>query len=182
MEHNYVQNSFSISNNHHIQNPKSQSKTIEIKRPSSKRKICNKNQVEYTIEKYGYIKDYGEKIITFKPKSTLQIEKNSMIQIKNPQLNKEENENKKTSSHKSHLNFYDNKNSKPNLIFETGGRISYKNVNTFNNIENNNSNDNNIVKTEPSPIYNKFTIETQNNYNYRTKLSYSDLILELMKY
>ena len=28
-----------------------------------------------------------------------------MIQIKNPQLNKEETENKKT--HKSHLNFYD---------------------------------------------------------------------------
>ncbi len=55
MEHNYIQNSFSISNNHHIQNPKSQSKTIEIKRPSSKRKICNKNQVEYTIEKYDYI-------------------------------------------------------------------------------------------------------------------------------
>ena len=55
-------------------------------------------------------------------------------------------------------------------------------VNTFNNIENNNSNDNNIVKTEPSPIYNKFTIETQNNYNYRTELRYSDLILELLKY
>ncbi len=105
-----------------------------------------------------------------------------MIQIKNPQLNKEENENKKTSSHKSHLNFYDNKNSKPNLIFETGGRISYKNANSIKNIDNNNSNDNNIVKTEPSPIYNKFTIETQNNYNYTTKLSYSDLILELMKY
>ena len=83
-----------------------------------------------------------------------------MIQIKNPQLNKEENENKKTSSHKSHLNFYDNQNSEPNLIFETGGRISYKNANSIKNIDNNNSNDNNIVKTEPSPIYNKFTIET----------------------
>ena len=40
-----------------------------------------------------------------------------MIQIKNPQLNKGEIENKKSSSHKSHLNFYDNNNSEPNLIF-----------------------------------------------------------------
>ena len=107
MEHNYIQNTFSISNNHQIQNPKPQSKTIEIKRPSSKRKINPKNQVEYTIEKYGYLKNYGEKIITFKPKSTLQIEKNSIIQIQKPQLNKGDIESKKNSSHKSHLYFND---------------------------------------------------------------------------
>ena len=185
MEHNYIQNTFSISNNHQIQNPKPQSKTIEIKRPSSKRKINPKNQVEYTIEKYGYLKNYGEKIITFKPKSTLQIEKNSIIQIQKPQLNKGDIESKKNSSHKSHLYFNDNTNSEPNLIFETGGIITYKNVSTITNIkniENNNINDNNIVKTEPSPIYNKFTIETQNNYNYRNELSYSDLISEIIKY
>ena len=136
MEHNYIQNTFSISNNHQIQNPKPQSKTIEIKRPSSKRKINPKNQVEYTIEKYGYLKNYGEKIITFKPKSTLQIEKNSIIQIQKPQLNKGDIESKKNSSHKSHLYFNDNTNSEPNLIFETGGIITYKNVSTITNIKN----------------------------------------------
>ena len=158
------ENSFSINNN------------IQIKYPPKGKKNLSKNKIlEYTVEKYGYLENYGQKIITFKPKAYLikEIEKNTNKEEKRNKSVKEGKINLKGKNNNSHLSFGDNNNKEPNLLFETGGIFSCKNI--FKTL------DNQGIKAETS-IYNKFTIETQNNYNYRNELSYSDLISEIIKY
>ena len=95
------ENSFSINNN------------IQIKYPPKGKKNLSKNKIlEYTVEKYGYLENYGQKIITFKPKAYLikEIEKNTNKEEKRNKSVKEGKINVKGKYNNSHLSFGDNNN------------------------------------------------------------------------
>ena len=177
MENQHHQNLFTYMNQPQSQNSFSIKDKTEIKFPGAGKKKSSKNNIlEYTVEKYGYMENYGQKIITFKPKPTNEIEKTSIKEEKRNKSVKGGTMNLKGKYNNSHLSFGDNNNKEPNLLFETG-IFPFKNLPSFKTLDNNHR-----IKIEPSSIYNKFTIETQNNYNYRTELSYSDLIAEITKY